>query len=230
MKKYSYIGITAVILIFGIWAVPKIVERLGDGEVVENDRLSSTSATSEKKNLKTDSEMIVINEIPKFSFLNQDKETISNSYYDGKVYVVEFFFSTCPSICPVMNANMLQLQEAFKDEDDFGIASFTIDPAHDTPEVLKTYAENHKANHPHWNFLTGDKEDILKLSNEGFKLYAAESPEADGGFEHSGMFALVDKNGNITSRIDDNGNPIIYYNGLEQGDINKLIEDIKKLL
>ncbi|HBY68998.1 MAG TPA: SCO family protein, partial [Flavobacteriaceae bacterium] len=146
------------------------------------------------------------------------------------VYVVEFFFTTCPSICPIMNTNMLKVEKAFKNEDNFGIASFSIDPEHDTPEVLKEYAESYGVSHPHWNFLTGDKKDILKLSNEGFKLYAAETPEAEGGFEHSGMFALVDKDGNIRSRLDENGNPIIYYDGLEEEGIQMLIEDIKKLL
>lgn len=125
---------------------------------------------------------------------------------------------------------MLKVQEAYKDNDNFGIASFSIDPSHDTPQVLKEYAESYKANHPHWHFLTGDKAEILKLSNEGFKLYAAESDEAEGGFEHSGLFALIDKEGNIRSRIDENGNPLFYYNGLEDEGIQMLIEDIKKLL
>lgn len=229
MKKYSYIGITAVILIFGIWAIPKILDRLSHNEVVENDRLS-TKTHSEVADKETKDELITINKIPEFAFVNQDNDTISNDYYDGKVYVVEFFFSTCPSICPIMNTNMLKVEEAFKNEDDFGIASFSIDPEHDTPKVLKEYAESYGVNHPNWNFLTGGKKDILKLSNEGFKLYAAESPEAEGGFEHSGMFALVDKDGNVRSRIDENGNPIIYYNGLEEKGIQMLIEDIKKLL
>ena len=230
MKKYSYIGITAIILIFGIWAVPKIIDRLSHGEVVKNDRLSTKGNVSEITDKAGDNKMVTINKIPDFTFVNQDGDTISNSYYKGKVYVVEFFFSTCPSICPIMNTNMLKVQEAYKNEDDFGIASFSIDPEHDTPKVLKEYAESYGADHPHWNFLTGDKKDILKLSNEGFKLYAAESPEAEGGFEHSGMFALIDKEGNVRSRIDENGNPIIYYNGLEEKGIQMLIEDIKKLL
>ena len=183
--------------------------------------------TSTEENV---SEMFSMSKVPPFKFVNQDNDTISNSYYKGKVYVVEFFFSTCPSICPIMNTNMLKVQEAYKDNDNFGIASFSIDPSHDTPQVLKEYAESYKANHPHWHFLTGDKAEILKLSNEGFKLYAAESDEAEGGFEHSGLFALIDKEGNIRSRIDENGNPLFYYNGLEDEGIQMLIEDIKKLL
>ncbi|PVW17258.1 SCO family protein [Marixanthomonas spongiae] len=230
MKKYSYIGITAIILIFGIWAVPKIIDRLSHGEVVKNDRLSTKRPISGTTETAEGSKMVTINKIPEFTFVNQEGDTISNDYYRGKVYVVEFFFSTCPSICPIMNANMVKVEEAFKNEEDFGIASFSIDPEHDTPKVLKEYAEKYGVDHPHWNFLTGDKKDILKLSNEGFKLYAAENPEAEGGFEHSGMFALVDKNGNVRSRIDENGNPLIYYDGLDEKNIHMLIEDIKKLL
>ncbi|RFN59614.1 SCO family protein [Marixanthomonas ophiurae] len=230
MKKYSYIGITAIILIFGIWAIPKIIDRLSHGDVVENDRMSNKANTPSIANNFDDKGMTTINKIPDFKFINQDNDTISNRDYKGKVYVVEFFFSTCPSICPVMNTNMLKVEEAFKNEDDFGIASFTIDPEQDTPKVLKEYADSYGVEHPHWNFLTGNKKDILKLSNDGFKLYAAESPEAEGGFEHSGMFALIDKEGNVRSRIDENGNPIIYYNGLEEEGIQMLIEDIKKLL
>ncbi|WP_339695383.1 SCO family protein [uncultured Marixanthomonas sp.] len=230
MKKYSYIGITAIILIFGIWAIPKIIDRLSHGDVVENDRMSNKANISGISNSADENEMVTINKIPDFKFVNQNNDTISNKDYQGKVYVVEFFFSTCPSICPVMNTNMLKVEEVFKNENDFGIASFTIDPEHDTPQVLKEYADSYGVEHPHWNFLTGNKKDILKLSNDGFKLYAAESPEAEGGFEHSGMFALIDKEGNIRSRIDKNGNPIIYYNGLEEEGIQMLIEDIKKLL
>lgn len=230
MKKYSYIGITAIILIFGIWAIPKIIDRLSHGDVVENDRMSNKANISGISNSADENEMVTINKIPDFKFVNQNNDTISNKDYQGKVYVVEFFFSTCPSICPVMNTNMLKVEEVFKNENDFGIASFTIDPEHDTPQVLKEYADSYGVEHPHWNFLTGNKKDILKLSNDGFKLYAAESPEAEGGFEHSGMFALIDKEGNIRSRIDKNGNSIIYYNGLEEEGIQMLIEDIKKLL
>jgi protein SCO1/2 len=146
------------------------------------------------------------------------------------VYVVEFFFSTCPSICPIMNENMKKLQDEFYTNLNFGIASITINPEHDTPEVLKLYAENKGAVHPNWHFLTGDKDEIYKLSNEGFMLYSASSENASGGFEHSGLFALIDKDGFIRSRYDENDNPKFYYNGLEDNEIEMLKEDIKKLL
>lgn len=230
MKKNSYIGITFIILVFGIIFVPKIVNRIKNGTVVDNNRMSNTKNNFESGNTAHNGEMFKMEKVPAFQFVNQNNDTINNEYYKNLVYVVEFFFSSCPSICPIMNANMMKVEEAYKNSNDFGIASFTIDPEYDTPAVLKEYANDYGVSHPHWNFLTGDKLEILKLSNDGFKLYAAETNEVEGGFEHSGLFALIDKNGFIRSRIDENGNPIIYYNGLEDEGIQQLIEDIRKLL
>ncbi len=206
MKKYSYVGIAFIVLIFGIYAIPKIVGKF-----------------------KTP-EMPVIGKAPSFSFINQDGETIDNSYYTDKVYVAEFFFTTCPTICPIMNENMVKIQNEFYGNLDFGIVSFSINPEYDTPEILKAYAKDHKATLKTWHFLTGDKAEIYKVANQGFALYAGENAEAEGGFEHSGMFALVDKKGNIRSRIDDQGNPIAFYDGLDPVIIQKLKEDIKVLL
>ena len=229
-KKNSYLGLAVVVLIFAIIFIPKIHDRIVNGTTVDSNRSSDTLNQSKGLEGRRSGDMITINEVPSYTFTNQNNKTITNADYKDKVYVVEFFFSTCPSICPVMNKNMQQVQDAFATNKDFGIASFSIDPTYDTPEVLKAYADSYDVTHPNWNFLTGEKADIMKLSNEGFKLYAAENAEAEGGFEHSGMFALIDKDGNVTSRIDENGNPLIYYNGLEQEGIDMLIEDIKKIL
>ncbi|MFT7071291.1 SCO family protein [Patiriisocius sp. Uisw_017] len=257
--KTKYIGLAAVVLIFGLIFIPKIFKRLTAGTVVENTRMSTTiegvsengdARTNSKKDMPilSNDEIAILEDEEKkgtkisevvllehqtvapFSFTNQNGETITNDAYKGKVYVVEFFFSTCPSICPIMNTNMLKIENEFKDEDDFGIASITIDPEHDTVQVLKEYAEGYEVSHQNWNFLTGDKTEILKLSNEGFKLYAAKDDNEDGGFSHSGLFALVDKRGIVRSRKDENENPIFYYNGLEDDGVEMLILDIKKLL
>ena len=229
-KQNSYIGLAIVVLIFGIIFIPKIHDRIVNGNTVDSNRSSDAVNTSKGLEGRRPGNMIAFGKVPPYSFTNQNNKKITDADYKGKVYVVEFFFSSCTTICPVMNTNMQQVQNAFLDRDDFGIASFSIDPTYDTPEVLKAYADGYDVTLPTWNFLTGDKLDIIKLSNEGFKLYAAESEEAEDGFEHSGMFALIDKEGNISSRIDENGNPLIYYDGLEQTGINMLIEDIKKLL
>ena len=242
-KKYSYIGVTLVILIFGILFIPKIIDRVQDNEVVEADRLNREG----KKKIKKGPELtyLVINEerkkAPQFEFVNQNGDTISNEDYKGKVYVVEFFFTTCPTICPIMNRNLVEIQDQFKNEEDFGIASFTIDPAHDTSEVLKQYADDYGIDHPNWHLMTGDKEKIYKLANQKFQIYAGEDQDVPGGFAHQGMFVLVDKEGYIRSRKDQFGNPIIFYRGaiernatVADGDetpqIDILIEDINTLL
>lgn len=205
-KNYSYIGISFIILIFGIWAVPKIINSLS------------------KPDLAT------IGTVPPFSFTDQNQKTITNETFKDKVYIVEFFFTTCPSICPIMTENMIKIQNDFLGNPKVGIASFSIDPAYDTPQVLKEYAQSKGITKPQWHLLTGEKEKIFKLANEGFNLYVGEATEVEGGFEHSGFFALVDQNGNIRSRKDEHGNPIVYYDGLEDKGIQMLKEDIKKLL
>lgn len=241
--SYSYIGIAFIILVFGIIFVPKIVDRIKNKSIVENDRLNVRTENDTKVN--SDLAFIEINgepkKVPPFSFTNQNGNTITNSDYSGKVYVVEFFFTTCPTICPKMNSNLVQIQNTFREFDNFGVASFTINPEYDTPEVLKTYAEQYGITNPNWHLMTGDETLIYNLANEGFNLYTAQDTEAEGGFEHSGNFALIDKNGFIRSRKDSSGNPKIYYNGMiaetEQVDeygqtqeISILKEDIAKLL
>jgi protein SCO1/2 len=204
-KSYSYVGISFIILVFGIWAVPKIVDRFSKSDLVE------------------------IGPAPSFVLTDQNNKKISDKDYLGKVHVVEFFFSTCPTICPKMNKNMLLLQDEFYGKPDFGIASITINPEYDTPKVLKEHAEQLGVKHYNWHFLTGDRGYIFKLA-QGFKMYAGINPQAAGGFEHSGVFALIDKEGNIRCRKDVYGNPILYYDGLEDSGVKAIKEDIKKLL
>ncbi|WP_405292569.1 SCO family protein [Algibacter sp. Ld11] len=245
MKKknnYSYIGIAFVILVFGIIFIPEIVDR------VSNNDISRQSGRSDQKQVVpkvSDLAFIEINgeakKVPAFAFTNQDGKTVTNKDYEGKVYVIEFFFTTCPTICPRMSMNLVQIQNTFDGFEDFGVASFTINPSHDTQEVLKAYAEKYGITNPNWNLMTGEKETIYELANTGFNLYAAEAENVAGGFEHSGNFALIDKNGFIRSRTDDYGNPIIYYRGVvsesekvdDDGvkeEISALKADIKKLL
>ncbi|WP_308991405.1 SCO family protein [Mariniflexile litorale] len=245
MKKdnYSYIGIAFIILVFGIIFIPKIVDRISNDDVTRNE--SRSDFANGKKVKLSDLSFIEINgaakRVPNFSFINQDGKIITNQDYEGKVYVIEFFFTTCPTICPRMNANLIQIQNAFKGFENFGVASFTINPDYDTSEILKEYAEHYGVTNPNWNLMTGDKDAIYKLSNEGFNLYTAQEEDAVGGFEHSGNFALIDKDGFIRSRKDEFGNPIIYYRGIvsesekvdDDGtveEISALKEDIKKLL
>lgn len=224
-KNKSYIGISFIILIFGIYAVPKIVNRIKNDEVVKGNRLDNVGLKNSK-----DTKLLTIGPAPKFELTNQDNKKISNESYKGKVYVLEFFFTTCPSICPKMNLSMLEIEKTFFGNPNFGIVSITIDPAHDTPQVLKDHAKLLGVKSSNWNFLTGDKATIMDLSNKGFNLYAGENDKVSGGFEHSGLFALVDKDGKIRCRKDDFGNPILYYDGLDKKGVREIQQDIKILL
>ena len=242
MRKYSYIWIGLVVLIFGIIVVPEIVDRIAEEDVVtsirSDGREDRATAAKELAYVWIGDEK---KKVPPFEFANQHGDTISNEDYEGKVYIVEFFFSRCPSICPVMKDNLVLVQEEFSGNEDFGIASFSIDPVHDTPEILQEYAERTGVTHQNWNLLTGDKEEIYELAKSGFNIYAGEEPEAAGGFAHSGYFALVDEEGYIRSRRDQFGNPIIYYQGSIPNDaipepgeegpqIEMIIKDTKQLL
>jgi protein SCO1/2 len=210
-KKYSYIGIAFIILLFGIYTVPKVVSRFQDSGL--------------KKFIK----------VPEFEFTNQEGKKINNKNYEGKVYVVEFFFSTCPTICPLMNQKMLTIQDAFFGNPEFGIASISITPEIDTPEILKEYAKNNGITHKNWHLLTGKSEEVVyRLSNDGFKLPAGKGGTDHGGLYHSGNFALIDKEGFIRSRYDEYGNPIFVYRALDEyelmNQVKELKEDIKLLL
>ncbi|MFK7780952.1 SCO family protein [Psychroserpens sp.] len=242
--NYSFIGIAFIILVFGIIFVPKIIDRIKGDDVIRTESRSMSLSTSTEE-FVSDLMFLKINgepkKVPEFSFVNQNGETISNKDYEGKVYVVEFFFITCPTICPRMNRNLVQIQNTFSEFKDFGVASFTINPDYDSQEVLKNYADNYGVSNPNWHLMTGDKDVIYELANVGFNIYAGENPNVEGGFEHSGNFALIDKNGFIRSRKDNFGNPKIFYKGIiseeekqdedgETEEISMLKEDIAKLL
>ncbi|THD69579.1 redoxin domain-containing protein [Robertkochia marina] len=224
MKNKKYILTALVVVVFGVIFIPDIISRLRSGQVVDTDRhqvgVRSFSAD----------ELPVMGEVPEFSFINQHGDTITNADYKGKVYVVEFFFTTCPTICLVMTSNTVKLQRAFKDRDNFGVASISINPENDTPEVLTKYAETYGITHPNWHLLTGDLQDVMALSNTGFNLYAGVNPNVEGGFEHSGMFALIDGEGRIRSRTDQFGNPIFYYDGTTDEGVSLIEQDIRTLL
>ena len=229
MKKYSYIGVSFIVLIFGIIFFPRIMDRIENQSINDSKRLS---ISDELSFIKLNGE---IRKVADFLFLNQDSLFISNQDFNGKVFVAEFFFTRCPSICIEMNKNMKILDDLYGDRNDFGIASFTIDPENDTPTTLKQYSELIEVKSKNWHFLTGDKEDIYELSNKGFNIFSSINEAVEGGFEHQGFFALIDKDGYIRSRVNDYGTPIVYYSGITneneniQG-IEMIKEDIDKLL
>ncbi len=229
MSKVRYLGIIIVIIIFAIITVPSLIDRIENNQIVENNRTSSASTLSY---IKINNEA---RKVPDFLFYNQDSLIITNEDFKDKIYVAEFFFTRCPSICPIMNNNMKRIENKFGKRDDFGIASFTIDPENDRPHVLKSYAESYDVFSNNWHFLTGNIKDVYSLANKGFNIFASINPDVAGGFEHQGYFALIDKKGFIRSRVDKFGNPIVYYLGIDEKGLDVqgtdlIIEDISKLL
>lgn len=174
-----------------------------------------------------DPEMLRIgygHKIGDFSFTNQNGQTITQDEVAGKVYVAEYFFTTCKSICPVMNSQMQRVHKVYKNEPDFRILSFTVDPETDTVAQMKRYADDHGANDDSWHFLTGEKADLYQLARTSyFVLKPAEAQnlgDAGSDFIHTNNFVLVDKEARIRG----------YYDGTSEEEVTKLIEDIDKLL
>lgn len=159
--------------------------------------------------------------IPDFKFVNQNGDTITKKDVEGKIYVANYFFATCPTICPKMAVNLKYVQDRFINTPDFLIISHTVNPEHDSVAVLAEYAKTVHANNQRWFFVTGNKEELYRLALEGYLLNAAEDVLAPGGFLHSEQVVLVDKEGRIRG----------FYDGTNLSDIKKnLIDDIKLLM
>jgi protein SCO1/2 len=168
-----------------------------------------------------DNQDTVYHSIADFAFVNQIGDTIRKEDVAGKIYVADFFFTTCPTICPVMKKEMLRVYEQFKGEPNFRILSHSIDPTHDTQAVLKDYAE--KLGVPDaatWNFLTGDQEKIFEIGQTSYMTTTMADDMEPGGFLHSGAFLLVDQQGRIRG----------VYDGTKTEQVDRLLADIPKLL
>ncbi len=131
--------------------------------------------------------------IPDFAFINQLGDTITNATFSNKAYVVDFFFTSCPTICPKVSNSMLKVQEAFKNDPNLLLLAHSIDVKRDTVGRLFEYAEKLGADHQKWHFVTGDKMEIYDIADDYFSI-AIENDEAPGGFDHSGRLILVDEN------------------------------------
>jgi protein SCO1/2 len=168
-----------------------------------------------------DNQDTVYHSIADFAFVNQVGDTIRKEDMAGKIYVADFFFTTCPTICPVMKKEMLRVFEQFKGEPNFRILSHTIDPTHDTQAVLKDYAEKlGLPNAATWNFLTGDQEKIFEIGQTSYLTTTMADDLEPGGFLHSGAFLLVDQQGRIRG----------VYDGTKTEQVDRLLADIPKLL
>lgn len=159
--------------------------------------------------------------IPYFYFLNDDSVIVRSTEMEGKVWVVDFFFTTCPTICPTMTKNMQKLNAATKDlHDELQFISISINPQHDTPSILKRYREHYKATASNWQFFTGKEAETHQLGIENFQIFAGRDEESEGGYAHSGAFTLVDKEGYVRG----------VYLGTDEKQVIQLEKDIRKLL
>jgi len=159
--------------------------------------------------------------IPNFKLQTQSGDSLELDSLYGNIYVAEFFFATCPGICPKMNSSLERVQQAFVKDRNFRIVSFSVDPAKDTLEALRRYADRYNAIPGKWYFLRSSKEDIFKLARDGFFITAKD--DEDGGpeaFIHSEKLVLVDQTGNIRG----------YYSGVDSNRVNQLMGDIVLLL
>lgn len=162
--------------------------------------------------------------IQEFQLIDQNNQTFGSKNLKGKVYVAEYFFTTCGTICPVMNTQMQRVQEKFNSKSNFHIVSITVDPEHDSSEVLLKYAEAHNSNPKQWHFLTGKKEKLYSLARRSFFLLkpAEVRNQGDVGsdFIHTNYFVLVDQEGQIRG----------YYDGTSEHEVDVLMEDVAVLL
>ena len=151
--------------------------------------------------------------IPEFSFINQNEDIITNKTYEGKIYVADFFFTTCPGICPKLTKNMNIIQDAYINDANVMLLSHTVMPWKDTVDLLKTYEENNDINSKKWNLVTGDKDELYDIARIGY--FADEDftkTQDEDDFIHTENFILVDKQGYIRG----------VYNGTLEIDVKRL--------
>lgn len=158
--------------------------------------------------------------IPDFELVNQLGDTLTHETFEGKIYITDFFFTSCPGICMKMTGNMLKLQEEFQNDDDILLLSHSVTPSIDSVSVLKDYAEHHKIIDNKWHLVTGDKREIYNLGrNHYFVENDLGIPKDINDFLHTENFLLIDKNKHIRG----------IYNGLNRASIAQLITDVKAL-
>lgn len=167
--------------------------------------------------------MAIISTVKPFSFTTQQGKPFTEQNYQGKVSVVEYFFTTCTGICPRMNANMKKLYDEFKNEPDFQIVGITSMPETDTVARMKLYSDSMQLNPEKWILLTGRKDSLYNAARRSYLLDDPRNAvyKIEDQFIHTQFFALVDKNGDVRKQV---------YDGLKDEDINELRKDIRTLL
>jgi protein SCO1/2 len=215
MKKYLPFLLPLILLAGLAWMFIQSKNKNGVYKqlpILGNHRLDTLK--NEDGSVKIDT---LFHTIPNFSFVNQYGEVVTNEAVKGKVYVADYFFTTCQSICPIMSN---QLDRVYKERPEVMILSHTVDPETDTSAQLLRYAEKFKADRKRWIFLTGNKPELYELARKGYLLDAREGNGGAEDFIHTQNFALIDKKGRIRG----------YYDGTDSTAVNELITDIGFLL
>lgn len=158
--------------------------------------------------------------IPAFTFLNQDSTAVTGKDFEGAIYVADFFFTSCPTICPVMHRNLLKVYEKYKDNAAVKLASHTIDAKYDTPSRMKEYANKLGVKGDQWEFLWGTKDSVYALAERHYLVTVGQDHKAPGGFIHQGYLVLVDKHKRVRG----------YYDGTVDEQVDQLMKDMDVLL
>ena len=161
----------------------------------------------------------VYHTIANFKFVDQDSTEVTNDTYKGKIYVADFFFTSCRTICPIMKTQMLRVYDSIQNDPDVLLLSHTIDPEYDTVGLLHDYANRLGVKSDKWHFVTGNKDEIYKLAQTSYFSTALEDKSEPDGFIHSGAFLLIDKDRRIRGK----------YDGTKEEDVNRLLADIQRL-
>ncbi len=167
----------------------------------------------------TESGDTIYHQVPDFQFVNQDNQPVTNATFANKAYVVDFFFISCPTICPKVKKQMLRVYDRFEKAENLSLLSHSIDTKYDTVKRLKKYAANMNVTTEKWHFVTGEKEEIYDIADDYFSV-AIENPAAPGGFDHSGRLILVDANRHIRAFCD----------GTDAEDVTEFMADVELLL
>lgn len=202
MKGKTIVVLIAFLIVMGLLSCETKSPPLpvfGEREVVDGDTIYHTIAP--------------------FRFVNQDSVPVTNETFSDKIYVADFFFTTCRTICPIMKTQMLRVYEKVKDDDEVLILSHTIDPEYDTVALLHDYAERLGVESDKWHFVTGDKDAIYTIAQKSYFSTALEDKTSPDGFIHSGAFLLIDKRGRIRGK----------YDGTVPADVDQLVKDIGRL-
>lgn len=207
--KFSQIAVVIpILLLFSCSKEPERLPVLGRKEIKN---------VTYKGKIQADT---IYHTIPDFSFTNQNGDEVTQETFKDKIYIADFFFTTCPTICPIMKTQMLRVYEIYKDHPEVMMLSHTIDPEYDSVAVLHEFADRLGVTGNTWQFVTGEKEDIYEIGQNSYMITAREDPDEPGGYLHSGAFLLVDKDRRIRG----------IYDGTKEEKVDLLLRDIEILL